>query len=147
MNKAFMASRNKLIGRCPRCNSAGHSVGPQTLAAHLTDELRKGLADSAYFCPDSQCDVVYYDDYGGVVRRTSVKGPIPIKDIDALLCACFGLTREEIEQDVDEGVVVRTRAAVLRAQSDEARCSTLAPNGRTCVPEVQGVFPKCKQRR
>jgi hypothetical protein len=145
MNKAFMREPEQADSRCPRCNSARHSVGPQTLAARLTADLRKQLAESAYFCPDSQCDVVYYDDYGGVVKRASILEPIPIKDIDAPLCACFGLTREEIEQDVDEGIVARTRAAVLRAQSDEARCATQAPNGRTCVPEVQGYYLKCKR--
>lgn len=147
MNKAFMREPDQVDSRCPRCDSLGHPVGPQTLAARLSEEHRKVLAESAYFCPDSQCDVVYYDDFGGAVKRDAVPGPIPIKDFNAPLCACFGLTREEIEQDVDEGGVVRTRAAVLRAQSNEARCATLAPNGRTCVPEVQGYYLKCKQRR
>ena len=147
MNKAFTREPDQVDSRCPRCDSSGHSVGPQTLAAHLKEDVRKVLAESAYFCPDSRCPVVYYDDFGAVVTRDSVLGPIPIKDVDAPLCACFGLTREEIELDIDEGGVARTRAAVLRAQSDEARCATLAPNGRTCVPEVQGYFLKCKQRR
>ena len=146
MNKAFIREPEQADSRCPRCDSAGHPVGPQTLSARLSTELRKVLAETAYFCPDTQCDVVYYDDYGGVVKRDSLEGPIPIKDPDAPLCACFGLTRDDIEQDIQEGVVARTRAAVLRAQSDEARCATLAPNGRTCVPEVQGYFLKCKQR-
>ena len=146
MNKAFMREPDQVDSRCPRCDSQGHPVGPQTLNARLNDDLRKILAESGYFCPDGQCDVVYYDDFGGVVVRDSVPGPIPIKDFDAPLCACFGLTREEIEQDLEEGGVARTRAGVLRAQSEEARCATLAPNGRTCVPEVQGYFLKCKQR-
>lgn len=146
MNKAFVREPDQVDSRCPRCDSAGHPVGPQTLAARLSTEARRALAETAYFCPDSQCNVVYYDDFGGLVQRASVPGLIPIKDVEAPLCACFGLTREEIEQDIDEGGVIRTRAAVLRAQSNEARCTTLAPNGRTCVPEVQGYYLKCKQR-
>jgi hypothetical protein len=146
MNKAFVREPDQVDSRCPRCDSAGHRVGPQTLAAWVPEEARKILAESAYFCPDGQCGVVYYDDFGGVVNRSFIPGPIPIKDIEAPLCACFGLTREEIEQDIDEGGVARTRAAVLRAQSSEARCVTLAPNGRSCVPDVQGYYLKCKQR-
>lgn len=146
MNKAFLREPDQVDSRCPRCGSAGNPVGPQTLGARLKPDVRRVLAESAYFCPAPQCDVVYYDDFDGIVRRAAVPGPIPIKDADAPLCACFGLTREEIEQDIEEGGVARTRAAVLRAQSAEARCATLAPNGRSCVPEVQGYFLKCKQR-
>ncbi|MBS0201738.1 MAG: hypothetical protein JSS49_02475 [Planctomycetes bacterium] len=146
MNKAFVREPDQVDSRCPRCDSAGHPVGPQTLAAWVSSEARRGLAESAYFCPDGQCEVVYYDDFGGIVERGSIANPIPIKDVEAPLCSCFGLTREDVEQDVEEGGVARTRAAVLRAQSDEARCTTLAPNGRTCVPEVQGYYLKCKSR-
>lgn len=147
MNKAFMREPDQVDRRCPRCDSPGHPVGPETLAAWLTAEARKLLAESAYFCPDERCSVVYYDDFGGVVGRAFVTRPIPIKDVDAPLCACFGLTREEIELDLEEGGVTRTRAVVLRARTDEARCTTLAPNGRPCVAEVQGYYLKCQQRR
>lgn len=146
MNKAFMREPDQVDARCPRCHSVGHAVGPQTLNARLPEEARKRLAESAYFCPDERCEVVYYDDFESVVLRSVIAGPIPIKDSSAPLCACFGLTREEIEDDVAEGGVTRTRAAVQRAQSNEARCSTMAPNGRSCVPEVQGYYFKCKQR-
>lgn len=145
MNKAFIREPDQVDSRCPRCGSPGHPVGPQTLAAWLSVDARKVLAESAYFCPDSICEVVYYDDFEGVVKRDAVPGPIPIKDSDAPLCACFGLTREDIDQDIEDGGVVRTRAAVLRAQSGEARCVTMAPNGRPCVPEVQGYYLKRKQ--
>lgn len=145
MNKAFIREPDQVDSRCPRCGSPGHPVGPQTLAAWLPAAARKTLAESAYFCPDSNCDVVYYDDFEGVVRRDSVLKPIPIKDSDAPLCACFGFTRDDIDQDIEEGGVARTRAAVLRAQSDAARCVSMAPNGRTCVPEVQGYYLKRKQ--
>jgi hypothetical protein len=147
MNKAFLREPDQVDSRCPKCDTAGSVVGPQTLSNWLTEDQRKTFAGSAYFCPNHQCDVVYYDDFASVVKRPAISRPIPIKDLDAPLCACFGLTREDIEQDVDEGGVTRTRAAVLRAQSSEARCATLAPNGRTCVPDVQGFFLKCKGQR
>ena len=146
MNKAFLREPDQVDSRCPRCDAAGHPVGPQTLNARLSADARRVLAETAYFCPDSHCDVVYYDDFGSVVLRSAVPGPIPIKDGDAPLCACFGFTREEIELAVEEGGVARTRAAVQRAQSGEARCATMAPNGRPCVPELQGCYFKCKQR-
>ena len=146
MNKAFLREPEQTDSRCPGCQSVGHAVGPETLNARLAAEVRRTLAESGYFCPNGRCHVVYYDDFASVVKRDSVTGPIPIKDADAPLCACFGVTRSDIEADVEEGVVTRTRAAVLKAQSDQAQCATLAPNGRTCVPEVQGHYIRCKQR-
>ncbi len=146
MNKAFLREPEQTDSPCPRCRSAGQAVGPETLNARLPDHVRKTLAESGYFCPNGRCDVVYYDDFETIVLRTSVAGPIPIKDADAPICGCFGITREDIETDIDEGTVARTRAAVLKAQSDQARCATLAPNGRTCIPEVQGYYLKCRQR-
>jgi hypothetical protein len=146
MNKAFIREPDDVASRCPLCQSLGQPVGPQTLNAQLTPGQRRLLAESACFCPDTQCPVVYFDDFSGQVPRTAFTHPIPVKDVEAPLCSCFGLRREDIEADIAEGSVTRTKAAILKAQSGEARCSTLAPNGRPCVAEVQGYFIKCKQR-
>jgi hypothetical protein len=146
MNKAFMREPDQVDSPCPRCRSKGLQVGPQTLNAMLDSVSRRKLAESAYFCPSERCDVLYYDDFSSVVTREAIPGPIPVKDFAAPLCACFGTTREEIEDDVAEGVVTRTKAAVMKAQSAEAHCVTKAPNGRSCVSEIQGYFVKCRQR-
>lgn len=146
MNKAFLREPEQTDARCPGCQSVGQAVGPLTLNARLTPDVRKSLAESGYFCPNSRCQVVYYDDFEGDVLRVAFTAAIPLKDADAPLCACFGVTRDDIEADVEEGGVARTRAAVLKAQSDEARCTTLAPNGRTCAPELQRYFLRCKQQ-
>ena len=147
MNKAFVREPDAVASRCPKCQSLGQPVGPQTLNAQLDPEVRRKLAESACFCPDGRCDVVYFDDHSGVVFRTVFFGPIPGKDMDAPLCSCFGLSREDIEKDIVEGTVTRTKSAILKAQSKDARCATLAPNGRPCIADVQGYFMKCKSAR
>ena len=147
MNKAFIREPDDVASRCPKCQSLGQIVGPQTLNAQLTGEMRRLLAESASFCPDSQCEVVYFDDFSGMVLRSAFSHPIPIKDADAPLCSCFGLTRDDVEDDLAEGTVARTKAAILKAQSADARCTTMAPNGRPCLTEVQGYFIRCKQRQ
>jgi hypothetical protein len=146
MNKAFVREPDEFPSRCPCCQSTGQPVGPETLNAQLSVDVRSGLAESAYFCPDGICDVVYFDDYSAVVTRSEFKHLIPIKDAEAPICSCFGLKREDIELDVDEGCVTRTKAAVQRAQSTEARCTSKAPNGRSCVHELQCYYLRYKQR-
>uniref|UniRef100_A0A7C2P152 CopZ zinc binding domain-containing protein n=1 Tax=Schlesneria paludicola TaxID=360056 RepID=A0A7C2P152_9PLAN len=144
MNKAFIREADDGPHRCPQCGTVGLPVGAETLAAHLPLPVRQRIADSADFCSDPACPVVYFDDFGSVVPRDVFAGPISGKDIEAPLCPCFGLTREDVEADVAEGTVERTKAVVLKAQSPEARCQTLAPNGRSCLSAVQGYYHKCR---
>lgn len=146
MNKAFLREPDQADSRCPACGSVGQNVGSQTLTAQLPDELRRRFAETAAFCRTESCPVVYFDDFGARVERSELSRPIPIKDVDAPLCGCFGLTRDDIEQDIAEGVVTRTKDVVLKAQSPDARCTTQAPNGRPCLAEVQGYYVRCKNR-
>lgn len=146
MNKAFVREPDEFPSRCPVCQTTGQSVGPDTLNAQLDYDTRMTLSESAYFCPDGACDVVYFDDYSAVITRAAFKKMIPIKDAQAPICSCFGFTRDDIEQDVEEGVVTRSKAAVERARSSEAHCTTNAPNGRSCIQDLQCYYLKCKQR-
>jgi hypothetical protein len=146
MNKAFIREADDGPNRCPQCGGIGIPVRSETLAAHLPREVRLRVADAAEFCSDSHCPVVYFDDFGSVVLRDIFAGPIAGKDPDGVLCSCFGLTREDVEADIAEGAPTRTRATVLKAQSDEARCQTCAPNGRSCLAAVQGYYMKLLNR-
>lgn len=144
MNKAFVREIDDGPTQCPRCGGAGVVVQTETLVAQITAESRAAISGAAWFCPTPTCDVVYFDAFGGVVPRAAFDQPIAGKDLDAPLCPCFGLTRAEVEADVAENVVTRTKAAVVRAQSAEARCQTLAPSGQSCLAAVQGYYLKCK---
>lgn len=145
MNKAFVKEPEQTgSGSCPRCRSAGQPVGAVTLDAMLPPEVRRGLSDAAFFCPFAQCEVAYFDGFERMVPVTALPHPVYPKSPDAPICACFGLTRDEIDQDVREGVVTRTKECVNRAKSADARCSTLAANGRSCVADVQGYYMRAR---
>jgi hypothetical protein len=140
MNKAFVREPDQTAEYCPRCGSKGELVAGRTLAAHLSEEHRGRIAEPANFCPSAQCQVVYFDGFERTILAAEIAHPIYPKDAAAPICACFGLTREDIEQDVREGAPTRTRAVVERANSPEARCSELAANGRSCVAYVQKCY-------
>jgi hypothetical protein len=146
MNKAFVREPDGTAEYCPRCGAQGQPVTDDTLRMHMTAADRKNLAPSANFCPSPQCEVAYFDCFDRVVLATALAHPIYPKAADAPLCACFGLTAEDIEQDVREGVVTRTKAALAKASSSAARCTELAANGRPCVAWVQKYFLECRQR-
>jgi hypothetical protein len=140
MNKAFVKEQDSTEGRCPRCGSPGVEVYRTTLEAHLTPHQLENLTDSAFFCGQPRCPVVYFDLFDRVVEESAVRTPVYPKNPSAPLCACFGLTCEDVEQDIQEGVVTRTRGCVERAKTTAAHCSTASPSGQSCVAEVQRYY-------
>lgn len=140
MNKAFVRESDVTDELCPRCGVAGVPVQRETLRALLVESAWQAVADPANFCPTPVCEVAYFDGFQRFVTVAELKRPVYPKDPDAPLCACFGLTRQEIEQDLAEGGVARTRACVQRAQSAEAHCIECSATGRNCVGDVQRYY-------
>ena len=144
MNKAFVREPDSTADCCPRCGSKGEPVGSKPLNVHLTEEQKSRLREPVSFCPSPQCSVAYFDALERTVLATELKRPVYPKEPTAPICACLGLTRADIEDDVREGVVARTKAALEKANSPEAHCSELAANGRPCVAYVQKYYLQCR---
>jgi len=146
MNKAFVREPDATAAlHCPRCGSLGIGVGQVTLDAQITLESRGKVGDTAFFCPFADCKVVYFDEFERQTTIDDCRTAIFPKDADAPMCACFGLTRDDIERDLQENSVERTRAAVLRAKSSEAQCLIKSASGQPCVAEVQRYYMRRKQ--
>ena len=144
MNKAFVKEPDGSLARCPKCDSPGTPVGAETLQAQLSSEWLDKLTESAYFCPYARCPVVYFDQFDRTVPESAVKTPVFPKNPDAPLCACFGLTRDDVEQDIRDGIPTRVRALLEKAKSPEASCAISSPSGQCCVPEVQRCYLKLR---
>ena len=142
MNKAFVRESDNTAEYCPRCGSKGDPVGPQTLANYLTEPQRHSIAVSANFCPSANCPVAYFDTFKRVVLAAELSRPVYPKDPRAPVCACFGLTLDQIERDAAEGVVARVREIIEKSKSPQARCTDLAANGRPCTGYVQKCYLK-----
>ena len=147
MNKALVRESDSDVRHCPFCGSLGQAVERITLDAWLKPEFRGQIGESAMFCSQPQCDVAYFDSFERVVTIDKLAQPAYPKSADAPICGCFGLTCGDIEEDISEQSVVRTRAAIARAKATEARCSVMSPNGQSCVAEIQRYYVKCRERR
>jgi hypothetical protein len=124
MNKAFVREPDQTgPAKCPRCGSLGTTVGAQTLDAWLSPGARRMLP---------------------VITVDEVDRPVYPKDPSAPMCGCFGFTLDDIEADLAEGGVTRTKALVARAKTSEAQCATQSPDGRSCVGEVQRCYMRMK---
>jgi len=146
MNKAFVREPDQIADYCPRCGSKGQQVNRETIQSYLADGKTPTLADPACFCPSPNCDVAYFDALERVVLADDLNRPVYPKDPDAPICACFGLTRHDIERDVREGVVTQVKAIIEKAQSPDARCSQMAANGQSCAAYVQKYYMQCRSK-
>ncbi|MGE0759460.1 MAG: hypothetical protein AB7F89_17255 [Pirellulaceae bacterium] len=140
MNKAFMREPDAAGEFCPKCGSLGLPVQRETIAAQLLPGMEAQLAITANFCPHPTCEVAYFDMFERTIPAAALRKPVYPKDPDAPICACFGFTCAEIDQDLAEGVVARTKAHLERAKSHPSDCERLAANGRSCVAEIQRYY-------
>ncbi len=145
MNKAFIREPDDTgQGHCPACGSLGIAVERETWQAHVRRELAAGLAEAAFFCPFPRCDVVYFDMFERRVTSEALNEPVYPKDPHAPVCACFGLTADEIETDARAGDVTRVRELLKKAESGQALCRTKAASGRPCTADVQREYLKAR---
>ncbi|MFM7070306.1 MAG: hypothetical protein ACKO38_00725 [Planctomycetota bacterium] len=144
MNKAFVREPDVTDELCPRCGAIGVPVQRSVVLRHVRDPATVSIAEVANFCPSAGCDVVYFDMFERTVALPAVRTPVYPKASDAPICACFGLTTEDIDRDLSEGVATRTKACLMKARTAEARCGELSPTGQPCVAEVQRYFLRHK---
>lgn len=145
MNKAFVREPEADSGKCcPRCGTLGVAVSNGPLDTHVAPAFRPTIADAAWYCPFTRCEVAYFDAFDRVIMLEQLAGPIYPYDLDAPICACFGLTYDDVEADVQEGFPRRVRELLAKSKSDQARCGVLAADGQSCLREVQQLYMKLR---
>jgi len=147
MNKAFVREP-EFDGRafCPRCGTLGVPVETGPLDTHIRPEHRAKMHDAAWFCGFARCDVAYFNLYDAVVLMNELKGPVYPHDPDAPICACFGLTYDDVEADARGGQPTRIRELLAKSKSGAAQCHTLAADGRSCMSAVQELYMRLRSR-
>ena len=145
MNKAFVREP-EADGRafCPRCGALGLPVERGPLDAYIRPESRGKLGDSGWFCGFARCDVAYFNLFEMVVEVGDLNAPVYPKDLDAPICACFGLTYDDVEADVRERTPRRIRELLAKSKTAEARCTELAADGRSCMSAVQELYMRLR---
>lgn len=145
MNKAFLKEPDETGDvECPRCGAHGQGVGRETVEHHVRTEKVGEVAATAFFCPTPGCAVAYFDMFGRMVAVEDLKAPVYPKDLEAPMCACFGLTRDDVEADARDPAPTRLRALVEKTKSPDAQCAVLAANGQCCLPELKRYYMKLR---
>jgi hypothetical protein len=142
MNKAFVRDPEPGDPRCPPprgCDNLGVRVTDEALAVQLPAHVRRRLGDT-YFCPSPHCPVVFFDTLDEVVVADELERRFYPKEPAAPVCACLGITAEDIREDAERGQKARVKRIVQFAASEEARCGQTAVTGQSCVAEVRRLF-------
>jgi hypothetical protein len=142
MNKAFVREPDNVDPYCPRCSALGEPVTKTTLVAQLGEAAAATLGDSAAFCPTPSCEVAYFDSLEVTVPVSALLTPRYPKDLTAPICPCFGLTLEDIDDDIADGKPTRIRELLAKSKSPAAHCATASPTGKCCLTEVQRIYFK-----
>jgi hypothetical protein len=147
MNKAFVREPEE-DGRayCPRCRSLGVPVMSGPLDTHIRPESRGKLRHDAWFCSFPRCDVAYFNEFDTVVTVDELRGTVYPKDANAPICACFGLTYDDVVADVDATTPTRIRALYAKSKSCETKCSMLAADGRSCLGAIQELYMRMRSQ-
>lgn len=147
MNKAFVREPDP-DGRafCPRCGALGVPVERGPLDGHIRAEARGKLGDSAWFCSFPRCDVAYFNLFEMTVLTDELNNPVYPKDLDAPICACFGLSYDDVEADARDDTPVRIRSLLAKSKTPAAQCSTLAADGRCCMSAVQELYMRLRSQ-
>lgn len=143
MNKAFVRESDAPPPRCPErvgCGQPGLPVPAETRQALLDPIDAARLAPEAFYCPNPACAVAYFDAWGGVVDRDSLRERTWPKDPDGLVCGCLRLTVADLVADARAGRRETVLAVIAVARSAEARCGRCMPDGRSCEREVRRLF-------
>lgn len=147
MNKAFVREPDD-DGRsyCPRCKTLGAPVNSGALDTHIRPESRSKMVDAAWFCGFPRCDVAYFNQFGSVVLMDELKAPVYPYDANAPICACFGLTYDDVIADVDDTIPNRIRSVVARSKAGESECYKLAADGKSCIGALQELYMRLKSQ-
>jgi hypothetical protein len=138
------------VSRCPQNGSAGKAVARQTVKALLTEQALGRLTPGEYrFCPDADCDVVYFSADGarfatGDVRvRVWQKLPFGARQV----CYCFGeseaLIRAELEASGHSSAPERVR---LHIAAGRCACEVRNPRGACCLGDVMAAVERVSRR-
>mgnify|MGYP007125634496 CR=1 FL=1 len=148
MNKAFVREPDA-DGRvlCPRCGTLGIAVGTGPLDTHIQESARSRMPNSAWYCSHADCDVAYFNMFEQFVLVNELRQPVYPYDINAPICACFGLTWDDVDADSRDEVPRRIRHLLEKAKSPDARCQRLAVDGQCCIRDVQQLYLKMNRRQ
>lgn len=144
-------SRPAQPGSCPESGHRGRQVQRITLQSLLDTDLR-GLRDdlSYFFCPASDCEVVYFTEDGNqAYAKDWLQVPVFQKEPwDGVpVCYCFRFTPRDIWAEIARTGRSTVPAQITQGVRDgKCACEITNPQGSCCLGNVQRVVQAAERR-
>ncbi len=120
--------------------SRGSAVDVITVKALLVEHaLRRFLRGEYRFCPDPDCDVVYFSSDGQRFTTADVRVPVwqKLRFGDRPICYCFDESEASMRSEVASGegsrVIERVREHIA---AERCACDVRNPRGACCLGDV-----------
>jgi len=127
---------------CPQCGHKGKGMKIITIKSLLLPEALATLeADGNYrMCLNQECQVVYFNDKGGIYRTQDLKVLVFPKsdDPNCPVCYCFGWTRRKLKTDHDQaGQSTAVNEISEHIKAGRCGCEVNNPEGSCCLGNVK----------
>jgi bacterioferritin-associated ferredoxin len=129
---------------CPSCKKDGLEVEKITVANH-TKERCWPLGDEKYaFCDTHECDVVYYNTSGRMLKRGDVMTRVTFKEKDSPkpLCYCKQVTEEDVIIAIERGAKTFDEVKLATGIGGGGQCKITNPAGRCCSRNYKPFIEK-----
>ncbi len=125
---------------CPQCRIAGRSVIRQTVLHHVLAEHLARVNGEAYrFCPQPDCEVVYYGENESIFTVTDLRDLVSEKTSgDARpICYCFGFTEGYAREEIARAGISAVPQQISRfIKAGLCACEARNPSGACCLGQV-----------
>jgi hypothetical protein len=134
---------------CPVSSTKGKRIGLNTLKSLLAPQALAKLDPNVqhFFCPDSNCDVVYFSSERTYGTR-DVKVAVFQKDSgpDVPACYCFGWTRAALADAVARGNGEAAPTSITaHVEVGRCGCELNNPQGSCCLGNVHKALKALNQ--
>lgn len=134
---------------CNACRTAGKAVDSLTVKALLTESALRRFEPTPYrFCPNSNCDVVYFAEDGLTFSKADLRVPVWQKEPlgRRTVCYCFGENEHDIAAEIDRTgqshAVARVRDHITAGR---CACEVRNPRGSCCLGDVMAAVERMRQ--
>jgi hypothetical protein len=138
-----------MVPTCTATSAPGRRVSETTLTHLLREEvLPRAAGREWYFCPDPDCDVVYFTADGETLSREVLKVRVGLKESGPPrpICYCFGYDFEDVQREAagsEESAIAAEITEKCRHGLD--RCEETNPQGACCLGNVHRALQDARR--
>lgn len=137
---------------CPVSRTIGSRVDLITLKALLKGDALRHMEGKAYrFCPEPDCDVVYFDRESESVfnrRDLIVRVTQKTRGDSSPLCYCFGYSVGDVRRDLAENGGALVPASITREiRAGHCACEVKNPQGTCCLGNIAAAMQSLSRGR